>query len=420
MGRPEFDDLYHALDFDEFLPYFQPLVELRTGRLSGFEVLARWNHPVLGILGADRFISRAERSGCIAELTTLLLRKAFLAAQVLPADKQLAVNVSPLQFHDLEFPQQLAQEAARGNFPLHRLVLEVTESSLVGNTRQARTIAHELRSMGAKLALDDFGTGYSSLRHLQALPFDELKVDASFVRSMGVTRESRKIAAAVIGLGQSLGLTTVAEGIETRNQAEMLLWLGCDLGQGWLYGRPVPAERLEAEICRDYSPAAKALEAHTEEPGEIGPIAPRLEATPGQRLAELQAIYDGAPVGLCLVDSSLRFLSVNRHLAEIDGVSVADHLGRTLVEIMPSAAEKLRPGIKRALAGESLKRIEIQGSRRDAEGRTRLYEVSYEPARDEAGEVVGVSVTMMDVTEKLRAHAVVEVLRAPEFAVTGS
>ncbi len=138
----------------------------------------------------------------------------------------------------------MRRAAEQGAFPLNHLAIEITESSLVDNLELASSIASELKRMGVKLALDDFGTGYSSLRHLQALPFNEIKMDRSFVNSMIYNRDSRKIVAAVIGLGQSLGLITVAEGIEDRTQADMLQWLGCDLGQGWLYGRAIPAAEI--------------------------------------------------------------------------------------------------------------------------------------------------------------------------------
>jgi EAL domain-containing protein (putative c-di-GMP-specific phosphodiesterase class I) len=294
MGPRNPHDLFEALERNEIVPYFQPLVELRTGVLTSFEVLARWIHPVDGMIPPDQFIPVAEETGCIGELTMRLLSQVFAVSSVVPAHVSIAVNISPLQFRQHGLAKDLEKMAREDGFPLSRLVLEVTESALMGNIMQARAIAGELKELGVRLALDDFGTGYSSLRHLQALPFDELKVDAGFVRSMGVTIESRKIAAAVVGLGQSLGLKTVAEGVETRNQAEMLLWLGCDEAQGWLYGRPVPAEKLGEIVARETLLGGD----QGEEEGACGPIMPRIEAVPSQRLAHLQAIYDGVPAGL--------------------------------------------------------------------------------------------------------------------------
>ena len=136
--------------------------------------------------------------------------------------------------------------------------MELTESALVGDLPLARVLLDQLRDMGVRLALDDFGTGYSSLRHLRALPFDKLKVDQSFVGAMATDRESAEIVAAVVGLGRSLGLTTVAEGIETEEVAGLLRDLGCDIGQGWLYGRPVPADGIDA-MLRTEGAAATSL-----------------------------------------------------------------------------------------------------------------------------------------------------------------
>jgi PAS domain S-box-containing protein len=401
MGPKNPSALFEALNRDEIVPYFQPLVELRSGKLIGFEVLARWIDPVDGVISPDQFIPLAEETGCIGELTERLLRQVFAASPLIPPHLTVSVNISALQFRDLNFPAELARAAVAGGFPLERMVLEVTESALVGNIEQAQAISQELKQLGVKLALDDFGTGYSSLKHLQALPFDELKVDAGFVRSMGVTRESRKIAAAVVGLGQSLGLTTVAEGVETRNQAEMLLWLGCDQGQGWLYGRPVPAEKLAEIVMRE----TLLGDDQAVDECACGPIAPRIEALPSQRLAQLQAIYDGVPVGLCFLDRCMRFLSVNRRLADVNGFSVAEHLGRRLQDVLPALWPSLEPLMNRVLEGESIHGLEYWDERLGPAFPQRVFSMSYEPARDEAGDVVGISVALVEISEQKQAEA---------------
>jgi PAS domain S-box-containing protein len=400
MGPRNPQDLFEALARNEVVPYFQPLVELRSGVLTGFEVLARWIHPVDGMIPPDQFIPMAEETGCIGELTERLLVQAFAAAHVIPPHVSLSVNISPLQFRDSGLASEIERMARAGGFPLERMVLEVTESALMGSIMQARAIAGELKELGVRLSLDDFGTGYSSLRHLQALPFDELKVDAGFVRSMGVTLESRKIAAAVVGLGQSLGLRTVAEGVETRNQAEMLLWLGCDEAQGWLYGRPVPADKLAEIVARE----TLLGDDQSDEVGVCGPIMPRIEALPSQRLAHLQAIYDGAPAGLCLLDRGMRFLSVNRRMADINGLSIAEHLGRRLQDVLPALWPSLEPLMKRVLEGESIHGLEYWDERLGPALPHRVFSISYEPARDEAGEVVGISVAMVDISEQKDAE----------------
>src|ERR1700733_222343 len=189
-------ELRRALSNGEIVPYFQPLVQVRNGVLSGFEVLARWLHPVRGMVAPDDFIPLAERAGLIGMLTETILLQAFAATAALQKNFELSVNISPIQLRDSSLPQQIRRVAEQGCFPLNQLTIEITESALLHNLDQANSIATELKRLGVRLTLDDFGTGYSSLRHLQALPFDEIKVDHSFVNSMIRTRESRKIVAA--------------------------------------------------------------------------------------------------------------------------------------------------------------------------------------------------------------------------------
>ncbi len=417
MELRKLHDLFQALEKNEIVPWYQPQVELRTGKLCGFEVLARWMHPTDGIVPPSEFIPVAEQHGCIGELTWCLLRQVFATARSLPSQLSLAVNISPLQLHDPDFPKRLEQEAARGRFPLDRLKLEITESALVGDIDRACLVVQELKELGTRLSLDDFGTGYSSLRQLQSLPFDELKVDASFVRSMSLTRESRKIAAAVVGLGQSLGLTTVGEGIEMRTQADMLLWLGCDVGQGWLFGRPVPESQLAAALGTELFPQNETEQETTHH----GPVAPWRQLPPNQRLAQLEAIYDGVPVGLCFLDLSLRFLSVNRCFAEISRRSIAEHLGRSVEEVYPDAFLRFGPNLRRALAGDSPGHLEVAGARHDQTGHSFRYLVCMEPARDEAGEIIGLSVALIDTTGYgSEIHAILPAKTASLHAASGA
>ena len=388
-----------SLDNDELEPYFQPVVELSTGLLKGFEVLARWNHPRLGLTLPENFISLAERDGFIGRLMEQILRKAFLSSSFVPAPLVLAFNVSPAQLHEPSVPSLIRKVAEEGGFPLDRLTVEITESGLMENLELAQTIARELKDMGCKLALDDFGTGYSSLFHLQALPFDVLKIDRSFVSSMTDKRQSRKIVAAIVGLAHSLDLITIAEGIETEEQAEMLLRLECKMGQGWLYGRPLTADRIPHMVDAAPGIPGSELSIHGD-----GWVASTLEALPAQRLAQLQAIYDGAPVGLCFLDRHLRYVSINRRLAAMNGSPPESYLGRTVQEMIPTVFPAIESYVLRALQGEVIEEVEFTRPANGHGMKDATNLVSYQPALDEAGEVIGISVAVIDISERKRTQ----------------
>jgi len=404
MAAEDANDLRRALEKNEIIPYFQPLVELRTGLLGGFEVLARWQHPLRGLIPPNEFIPLAEAAGLNGLLTGNLLRASFDAAKNIPNHLTLSVNISLTQLTDLSLPKHIAAAAEQAGFPLDRLILEITESALVGNTEYAYRIATELKEQGSRLALDDFGTGYSSLRHLQSLPFDELKIDASFVRSMDHTRESRKIAAAIVGLGNSLSLTTVAEGVETQAIADMLLWLGCDVGQGWLYGRPVPPEELPETLAVRLNPPSPSTLTEPRSAAANSNLPLRLEALPTQRLAQLNAIYDGVPVGLAFLDRNLRYVSVNKRLAEMHNLPVASHLNRYFADVHPEKFPECEPYLLRALDGEATGGLEICLPDARRTGQRCTFLISYQPARDEVDEVIGVSISVVDITRRKEAE----------------
>lgn len=249
-------EVRHAIESDAIAPCFQPVVDLRTLRLTGFEVLTRWQHPTLGPILPKNFIPITEEIGIIGILTRQILRKAFRSAAVMPDGLSLAVNVSPIQLRFRSLPMQIREAADEAGLPLDRVTIEITESAILDNEELAVTIARELKELGCRLALDDFGTGYASLRHLLALPFDQLKVDRSFVSEMVYRPESHKIVCAVVALGQSLGLDTLAEGVETREQEKMLIQTRCGLAQGWLYGRPLAADQIPQMTPVPIRPAA--------------------------------------------------------------------------------------------------------------------------------------------------------------------
>jgi diguanylate cyclase (GGDEF)-like protein len=224
----------------EFVPYFEQQIDLATGRLHGFEVLARWDHPKRGLILPDAFIQIAEETGAIADLSFSIMRQAFVEARKWDPSVNLSVNISPIQLKDPWLAQKLVKLLTETGFPATRLEVEITETSLFENLPLAQSIVGSLKNQGIRISLDDFGTGYSSLAHLRALPFDSIKIDKSFVITIGDNAESAAIVAAITRLGESLNLPVTAEGIEGAEIEERLRQLGCNKGQGWLYGRPLP------------------------------------------------------------------------------------------------------------------------------------------------------------------------------------
>ncbi len=239
-------ELREALAENILVCHYQPIRRLATGQLLGFEALARWPHPTRGFVSPTEFIPIAEANGLIVPLTDLLLRQACRDAATWPEGVGLSFNLSPLHLSEPELPRQVSQILAEAGLAPERLQLELTEGALLGDLRSGHAMLSELKALGVRLALDDFGTGHSGLRELQALPFDVIKVDNGFVRAMASDSGARKIVAAIIGLGESLGLPVVAEGIEEQLDIEFLTRLGCEMGQGWLLGRPMPAQQLAA------------------------------------------------------------------------------------------------------------------------------------------------------------------------------
>ena len=234
----------------EIVPYYEQQIDLESGQLHGFEVLARWEHPTRGVIPPDMFIPIAEESGMIAELSMSVMRQAFEEAKSWDSALTLSVNISPGQLKDPWLAQKIVKLLVETGFPAERLEIEITESSLFENLGLAQSIVGSLKNQGISLALDDFGTGYSSLAHLRALPFDRIKIDKSFVMSMTENSESAAIVNAITKLGDSLGLPITAEGIETLAIHDRLKEIGCHKGQGWHYGKPltiVQVRRLLAE-----------------------------------------------------------------------------------------------------------------------------------------------------------------------------
>jgi len=246
-GGPE-EELRHELDdalrARQFVLHYQPKLCLASSRIEGFEALLRWQHPRHGLVPPGWFIALAERSGRMDALTREVIELAlpWLAGQEARPWLSLAINVSARNLGDVRFADQLHEQCRRHAVDPRRVILELTESSAAQDHAIALDILTRIRLKGFRLSIDDFGTGYSSMTKLAQLPVSEIKIDRSFVGSISVSLESRKIVESTIGLARSLGLTTVAEGVEDAATLDLLKSLGCDLAQGYHIARPMDAQ----------------------------------------------------------------------------------------------------------------------------------------------------------------------------------
>ncbi len=238
-------DLRTALASNEFEVHYQSVIDVRTGGVTGMEALARWRHPALGMIRPDIFIKLAEKTGLINSLGAWVLRTACTEAAGWPSDIKIAVNLSPAQFRSGDLVKMVHQALDASGLPPTRLTLEITETTVLETTDGNLTVLHELRKSGISIALDDFGTGYSSLSYLKTIPFDVIKIDRSFVKEMESNERSARIVAGIVALSRSLNYATVAEGIETSEQFELVRAAGCTAVQGFLFSKPKPARELD-------------------------------------------------------------------------------------------------------------------------------------------------------------------------------
>jgi EAL domain-containing protein (putative c-di-GMP-specific phosphodiesterase class I) len=242
-------ELERALAAGELVNHYQPKVALATGELVGVEVLVRWQHPTAGLVFPDEFIATTEEHGLIDELTRAVLAAALRQGRLwhdAGLDLQLAVNVSMDNLAALDFPDVVARLAGEAGVALSRVVLEVTESRLMKDLRAPLDILTRLRLKRIGLSIDDFGTGHSSLAQLRDIPFDELKLDRSFVNGASGDPALRAIVEATLQMARQLGMKSVAEGVEEPADWELLRTLGCDVAQGYLIARPMPGSELPA------------------------------------------------------------------------------------------------------------------------------------------------------------------------------
>jgi diguanylate cyclase (GGDEF)-like protein len=248
MERLELEaDLRRALETDELVPYFQPIVDTQSGEIRAFEALVRWQHPERGLLDAQEFIPLAQHTGLIGPISMRVIDGALRQVRAwLDAGIELAVavNVAPRNLLDSGFPAQVAALLDRHGVEPGLLELEVTESALIADLVRTKAVLEQLSAMGIRLSIDDFGTGFSSLAHLRRLPVDEIKIDRSFVAGIETDRNDAAIVRSMIELGASLELDVVAEGVETKRVWDWLSELGCTSAQGFLLCRPLPGEQL--------------------------------------------------------------------------------------------------------------------------------------------------------------------------------
>ncbi len=242
----EVDDALHR---GEFELHFQPKVNLASGALSGAEALARWRHPERGLISPLQFIPAMEGTDSARTLLRFVLntsmRQAAAWVQRWPGFT-ISVNASPTNLADADLGELIADVSSIWNFPMDRLVLEITETALMLDPDASTRRLHQLRSCGVRVSIDDFGTGYSSLAYLKNLPADELKIDKSFVQNIDHSEKDRRLVESIIQLGHAMGLEVVAEGIETEEMRQALVAMGCDVGQGYLFSRPVDAATFDA------------------------------------------------------------------------------------------------------------------------------------------------------------------------------
>ena len=254
------NELRQAIERKEIFLHYQPIVELDTGKLSSLEALVRWNHRRLGIIGPLEFVAIAEETGMVVPIGKSILKMACQQMatwrQRFPAfkDVRVGVNVSSKQFSDSALVGDVVEVLSASKLDPDALTIEITESMMMENPSEATNLLQDLRSRGVRIAVDDFGTGYSSLASLHQLSLDVLKVDQSFVTNMLQSSENTAIVRTILSLAENLGLDAVAEGIETREQRLQLQSMGCQMGQGYLFSKPLSIQEVEYLFDSDSPP----------------------------------------------------------------------------------------------------------------------------------------------------------------------
>lgn len=379
------DALDYALRTGAIVPFFQPIVDVHSGKLRGFEVLARWQAADGRLVLPDAFIPVAVNSGLIGGLTTTIVEQACAAARHWPGDFYLAFNMPPTLLQDAVTVERLIATLQAAGFPLRRIRVEMTEVELVEDDGAAEQGIAHLRELGIKTMLDDFGTGYSSLVRLHRFEFDKIKIDGSFIRSLENDASSRKIVSAIVGLAKSLGAKVVAESVETLFQLQFLASIGCDAYQGWWLSPAMDARIAEAWLAA-YRPSES-----TQSTTHLSPY---------QRQYQLEILYERSPVGLAFIDTDLRFVAANAKLCHMIDVPRTEVIGYPALDVLPA-------GI-RQYASELIARglLDDQGDLSEVlmpNGETFL--LNHERVVDAAGVVLGLSVVCIDISDAKRYEA---------------
>ena len=322
-------DLRGALANDQLMVHYQPIVSAASGETVGFEALVRWKHPVRGMVSPAIFVPVAEEIGLVQQIGEWVLRTACGEAAGWPEHIRVAVNISPLQFASPNLPALVVNTLASTGLPAHRLELEITEGVFLQNSDATEAMFEKLAAIGVRLALDDFGTGYSSLGYLQRAPFNKIKIDQSFVRGASIPgSRNAAIIKAIVSLADSLGMVTTAEGAETHDELALIRSLGCTQIQGYIFGRPMPAEEATALV------------------GRVGKIAP--EGFAASRAPRIAVLRSGTlHVGGRTFPIRLRNISSSGAMAELDG----REMPKGPVEIQLTDGERIAAHVRWAGTG---------------------------------------------------------------------
>ena len=369
-------ELRHAVADESFAVYYQPIFDLQTGGLAAVEALVRWEHPERGIVAPADFIPLAEETGLIVPLGRSVLMEACTQAVTWSAQSPehpplvVGVNLSPRQFLDPGLIEDVCAALSESGLPAERLSLEITETAMISDIDAATRKLRRLRQLGVWIALDDFGTGHSSLSHLRSLPVTHLKIARPFVERMETDSKDLALVRGIIAMTHGLDQRVIAEGVETAGQRELLRSLGCDLGQGYLYSRPMPAHELGAALAESAMP---------------GRTAPRQVV---RSLGHARLISHLPDLTIMLFDRDMRFVAADGSALERLGWPRSELEGKLVREVLPADGAK---GLELILEAV------LSGTRRSFEWDT--LDVEAEPIRDGVDEITGAVLVAREATQ---------------------